>query len=889
MIRSIMNRLLASCAPAILAAALLWSPDAIAATKPVSVGAPARVVVSQLPKTARPIRYAINFKPNAKDMSFTADVAIDIEVLASTRSIVLNAVDMTFSNAEIAGIGKARIKINAPAQTASFEFAKALKPGKYRLNLAYKGKIYTQAAGLFALDYQTDTGPRRAIFTQFEAPDARRFVPSWDEPNFKATFDVTATVPADEMAVSNMPVKTSKPAGQGLKTVTFQTSPKMSTYLLSFNLGDFERTTTQVGQTELGVVTRRGETAKAQFALQSAKEVLTWYNDYFGTPYPLPKLDHIAAPGQSQFFSAMENWGAIFYFDYALLLDPAFSTQRDKQNVFTTVAHESAHQWFGDLVTMAWWDDLWLNEGFASWMEGRATEKFHPEWNAGLDAVGGRERAMAQDALVTTHPVVQHVTTVEQASQAFDGITYQKGEAVLRMMEGYVGAEAWRSGVRAYMKKHAYGNTVTDDLWTAVEAAAGKPIKAVAHDFTLQPGVPLITVTSSQCVNGSTQLSLAQGEFAPDRPAKVPLSWRVPVSARVVGSAKAVQTLVTGGKADVVLPGCGPVVINDGQTAYFRTIYGPDLMKGLTGAFASLPSIDQLGILSDNWSLGLGGATNPTDALTLVDNLPLDADPQVWSYGIRILRSVDDLYKGSNAEQAAWRSLVLKRLTPLMDRIGWMPKPDEADTVGILRTDLIASLGAFGEPGVIAEARRRLAAEATDPKAVPAPLRRTILGVVARHADAASWDQLRARAKAEKSPLVRSQLYTLLGAAENPELARKALELAITDEPGETTSAGILARVAGGHPDMAFDFAVANLDAVNAKLEISSRTSFIPELGQGSSNSDMIGKIQAFATAHIPADARRNAEESVGAIKERLRIRQTIVPKISAWMSSKVG
>ena len=247
----------------------------------------------------------------------------------------------------------------------------------------------------------------------------------------------------------------------------------------------------------------------------------------------------------------MENWGAIFSFEYILLVDPSISTQADRQTIFSVAAHEISHKWFGDLVTMAWWDDLWLNEGFASWMAGRTTEKLHPEWNTALGAVENRDEAMARDALATTHPVVQHIETVEQASQAFDAITYQKGEAVIRMLEGYVGATAWRAGVRRYMQRHAYGNTVSDDLWRAMEASAGKPITAIAHDFTLQPGVPLITVGESTCSGGASRVRLTQGEFSKDQPDKKPLAWRVPVILRSVGGGEPVRTLVSGGAASV--------------------------------------------------------------------------------------------------------------------------------------------------------------------------------------------------------------------------------------------------------------------------------------------------------------------------------------------------
>src|SRR5207342_1938469 len=473
---------------------------------------------TQLPRNVRPTHYTIAVVPNAQALTFTGNIKIALDVLQPTDKIVLNAVDMTFPKATLTGAkGKAmtaKVNTDKDAQTATFSFDKPLEAGSYVLELDYTGKIGTQANGLFAIDYENKQGKQRALYTQFEASDARKFIPSWDEPNYKAVFDLSADVPKEHMALSNMPIAQAKDLGNGLQRVTFQTSPKMSTYLLFFGVGDFERATKQVGPTQIGVVAQRGAVDQAKFALDSSADVLKEYNDYFATPYPLPKLDNVASPGRSQFFGAMENWGAIYTFEYALLLDPTISTQSDKQGVFSIAAHEMAHQWFGDLVTMSWWDDLWLNEGFATWMAARTTQKLHPEWNTALYAVGGREAAMGRDSVA---------------------ITYQKGGAVISMLEGYVGADAWREGVRAYMKKHAYGNTVSDDLWRAVQDAAGKPILDIAHDFTLQPGIPLIRVESATCANGKTTLQFKQGEFTRDRPDKHALTWRVPVIAQGLG------------------------------------------------------------------------------------------------------------------------------------------------------------------------------------------------------------------------------------------------------------------------------------------------------------------------------------------------------------------
>lgn len=885
-----MRRLLSSVAGAVL---VLAAGSALAATvAPARSAVTAATVTTQLPRGVVPTHYDLAFTPDADKLTFTASVKIDIAVAAPTRTITLQAADLTFDKVQIAGPGgakggAAKVSVDAQAQTATFTFDKPVAKGAHVLAIDYSGKIYKQAAGLFALDYDTDQGKKRALYTQFENSDARRFIPSWDEPFFKATYDVQVTVPTGQMAVGNMPVSKTQDLGGGKSKVTFATSPKMSTYLLFFGLGDFDRATAKVGDVEMGVITKKGDLAKADFALKSSGPILQWYNDYFGVPYPLPKLDHIAAPGQSQFFSAMENWGAIFYFEYALLEDPAISTQADRQNIYTTVAHEMAHQWFGDLVTMSWWDDLWLNEGFASWMEGRATERFHPEWNSQLGAVGGREYAMGLDSLSTTHPVVQHVETVDQASQAFDGITYQKGEAVIRMLEAYVGPDAWRDGVRRYIKANAHGGTQTDDLWREVEAAAGKPITAIAHDFTLQPGIPLITVEAGACAAGKTPVALTQGEFSRDKPTKTPLAWRVPVSAQVAGSSTVSKTLVEGGKASLSVDGCGPVVVNAGQAGYFRTLYTPKAFAGVSASFAKLPAIDQLGVISDAWALGLNGQQAVTDALDLVMATPADADPQVWGKVAGVLTNVDAMYASAPADRAAFRKLAIARLSPVFQQVGWTAKAGEPAPVANLRTTLIGALSTLGDPAVVAEAKRRYAADKTDPTAVPGPLRKAILAAVGRNADAAAWDALHEQAKAEKTPLIRDELYTQLAAAQDPTLAAKALDLALTSEPSETLSADMISTVARLHPDLAFDFAVAHRDAVNGKVDAASRTKFIPALGKASADPAMIDKVRAYAAANLPAGSRGEAEKSAASVADRIKTRKAALPQITAWVARK--
>jgi aminopeptidase N len=854
----------------------------------------AEAVPSQLPRNATPLHYAITVTPDANTLRYEGNVRIEFQLKSASDAITLNAADIEFRAVSIAKGRAAAMPaiatVNAPAQTATIAFGRTLPAGRYTLIIDYAGKILQQANGLFALDYKDTTGAeKRALFTQFEAPDARRFVPSWDEPNYKATFDLTANVPTDQMAVSNMPVAARRDLGNGKSEVRFATSPRMSTYLLFFSVGEFDRITKQVGPTEVGVVVGKGNGPKGQYALEASAKLIAYYNDYFDTPYPLPKLDNVAGPGQSQFFSAMENWGAIFTFERVLLNDPKITSARTRQGIFATDAHEIAHQWFGNLVTMAWWDDLWLNEGFASWMESKATAHFNPDWQSALDRVNGREGAMALDAYVTTHPVIQKISTVEQTSQAFDTITYQKGEAVITMLEAFAGETVWRDGLRAYMKKHAYGNTRTDDLWNAVEAAGAKGLVRIAHDFTRQPGVPLITVNAAKCVNGMTQLTLSQSEFSRDRKtetAAAPQRWNVPVIAQVVGNATATG-IVSGGTGNMAVPGCGPVLINAGQSGYYRVLYTPEMMSGLKEAFPKLAPIDQLGLLNDSQSLAYGAYQPVQIALSLMDAVPADASQRVTEDNVSTYAYYYGLYDKDPARQAKLAALASARFGPTLDKLGM--KQDISDSMldANLRSALISTLGYMGDAKVVGEARRLFDALDTNPAALDGPLRTTWLGVIAQNADQAAWNKMRKLGQAAESQLVKSSMYRLLGASRDPVLAQQALDLALTTEPGATLSAAMIGSVANEFPDLAVDFALANRPAVEALVDVSSTSEFIPGLGNGSNDPAMIGKLNAYAAAHLKPDSRKPVEQAIAAIQTRIATQPRIRSEVNVWIDSK--
>jgi aminopeptidase N len=873
-------------AVAVLAALLaVASPVCAAPAKapPAKAAAPTHVA---LPTDVTPERYDIAITPSAADLSFAGHEAVTIRVKRATHSITLNAADIAFQKVVISCSPEApTITLDKTQQTATFTFAKPIAPGRYTLAIDYTGVIYKQASGFFALDYAGQKGQQRALFTQFENSDARRFAPMWDEPGIKSVFALSVDTPEGQMAVSNMPVAdvltVASQHGASRRITRFAETPKMSSYLLFLALGDFERVHRMVGKTDVGVVVRRGDGPKAQFALDAATELLPYYNDYFATPYPLPKLDFIAGPGRSQFFAAMENWGAIYYFDYALLVDPKLTTEADKQAIYVDIAHEMAHQWFGDLVTMAWWDDLWLNEGFASWMENKATDHFHPEWKIWLQTKAGEQRAMATDAKGGSHPVITPIHDVFAAANAFDGITYEKGHSVIHMLEAYVGEDVFRAGVRNYIARHAYGNTVTDDLWAEIDKVSPRKIAGIAHDFTLQAGVPMISVAAA-----ADGYRLTQGRYGADEASAAPRTWRTPVT--VTGLGEPWRTVVSNKQPEVraAAPGATPLV-NAGQTGYFRSRYEGELAGRIAAAFPRLAPEDQLGLIYDSLALGQAGYAPMDGFLAIAVNAQSADDPVVLKALAQQLTAVDDLYEHQPG-QAAFRAFARARLAPAFARLGWDAKPGEADNAAILRTTLLAALGQFDDPAVIAEAKRRFTAWLTAPDSLSGSARQTVLRIVAAHADAATWDRLHALAQRATDPTDKTRLYRYLGAAADPALADRALTLSLTSEPPATDAPELISSVAGNFPDKAFDFAVAHRGQVDAMVEPTSRTTFFASIGGTSREAAMNVKLSAFATT-VPPSTRGEVAKALASIAYRQEVIARRLPEIDRWLAAHPG
>ena len=831
-----------------------------------------------------PLRYEISVTPNADAATFTGENTITIETSEPLTSVTMNALDLAVQRASIDN-ATARAELNAEAQTLTLTPRRPLAAGRHTIRIAYSGKIFDDAYGLFRVEYQDDGQTKRALATQFEPGDARRFAPMWDQPNRRAVFSLTVTAPADEFVVGNMPVaRTARLSGNRTRT-TFADTPSMPSYLLFLAVGDFERITRNVNGVELGVVMRRGEGHRAQDALDAGEQSLNYYTEYFGAPYPLPKLDMIGVPGAGG-FGAMENWGAILYFDQYLLVDEN-SSVAERQNVFGIVAHEIAHQWFGNLVTMNWWDDLWLNEGFASWMAAKAIERVHPDWHPWMGQLtDGTATAMALDAREGTHPIVQEINTIDDANLAFDTITYEKGLAVIRMIEAYVGEEDFRTGVRNYINTHRYGNAHTEDLWASVQAASGQPVLELARSFTNQPGFPLLTATGGSCrPDGHGDVAIAQRRFAMDDSARTNERWSVPVVARHVGGGDAVRTLLEPNGANTVTLACGAYLVNAGQSGFFRVKYDDSNFGLLTQRFSELESVDQLGLLLDYYAFGRSGDASFSNYLDLVDVIPADADP-VIVMDTAASMSAFASYTHDRPSAEAVRAYGRRVLGPYFQRVGWAPRLGDDANLTNMRATLITTLGSLGDEAVIAEARRRVRAAQTDPSALPAAIRNAARTVYAANATEEDFNALLTQARAETEFVEQRRLWLLLASVENEALAQRMLQMALGDDIPRQIRPQVIASVASNHPRMGWDFLVANRPAIEAILDPLQRLEFPTNIAAISSDPAMVDELGRYAQNFPEGSAR----DSVAAAQAQIRIRaETIrerMPAVEAWIAA---
>ncbi|MCE9611354.1 MAG: M1 family metallopeptidase [Chthoniobacter sp.] len=859
----------------------------------------------KLPKAVVPVEYAVSLVPDLERGTFRGTVRVTLDVREAVPALVLNAVGLEITGSTLDGEAGAlgRPVLDAGQQTLTLPLTVALAPGVRKLSIDFAGQLREQPEGIYLVRYKKDGQERRGLATQFEPADARRMFPCWDEPVFRAAFTLAVAVPSMTVVVSNMPVASTTDGAGGTKIVTFQKTPPMPTYLLALFAGDLEKIEDEVDGVKLALFTTPGKKEQGRYALEVTKEVLRDFAEFFGAKYPLPKLDQVALPNTGA--GGMENWGAIVYLESALLFDPATSSQAQREHVYGIVAHEIAHQWFGNLVTMAWWDNLWLNEGFASWMATKQMARRHPEWKPWLRAAAGREAAMRLDARATTHPIQQVVKTESQASDVFDEITYQKGQAVIRMIEDWLGEETFRNGVRRYVQKHALSNTTTADLWDALARESGQDIRGLAKGWTEQPGFPVIQVTSFP-VEDAKRATCWQERFTVQQKDAPPLFWVVPFRHAPAGHPQdAGLLLLKGGNPQgFPVPEEGAVKGNIGGVGFFRVQYQGWLFERLVKALPHLAEADRLNLLNDAWALCQADRGAITDYLKLAETLLATATPTELEQILGVLGHLDRMERDADAltpraadgtakqdgSRERFRAWALDFLRPQLDQIGWDAAPAEAPLITRLRPRLLGLAAAFGDTTTLRIARSRFVEYFARPAAFDANLRGTVLAIQGRAADAEMWDLLHALARKTASSEQQRELYGALAAARDPALAARTLALALTSELPPHDAARLVGQVGAteGHAAAAWTFTRENLAALLAKLASHQANEYVPNLFTAlPATAERAAELETWAAANLPPGAAPSVAKAADEIRFQADFRRRVLRELGLWLKAR--
>ena len=850
----------------------------------------------KLPKAVVPKEYAVRVVPDLAHRGFTGSESVKLEVREPVRQLVLNAAEVQITSAAIDGkrMAATAIRADEKQETLTIALDPELPAGEHTLALEFSGKINQKGQGLYSADYQEEgTGVKKTMLgTQFEATDARRFFPCWDEPSFRARFQLTAVVPENFTAISNMPIE-KETSADGVKEVRFGMTPVMASYLNVFVAGELDLIEAKSGTTTIRVVTTKGKAERGRYALEATAQILGYYNDYFGVPFPLPKLDQIAVPGG--FGGAMENWGGITYYESALLFDPKNSSSETKQNIYAVIAHEMAHQWFGDLVTMAWWDNLWLNEGFASWMGSKCTARFNPEWEVWLRKNIPRdpsrrhgmpkETAMEGDARATTHPIQQTITTEAEANSAFDDITYKKGQSFIRMLESFLGEDVFRDGIRKYMAAHQFSNSTTADLWSALGAASGKPVTDMAAGWTQQPGFPLINLKRDT----AGKIVLTQERFTVHFPQPGALEWKIPLTYSVVGSSGPASLLMSTKTTEITdIPADRAVKINVDGAGNYRVQYDESSWKLLLGALPKLSSPDRVNLLADTCALVQADRAPLSQYLDLVAKLPATAELAEREQVISVFDYINRLIVGE-PQREQFQTAARAVLRPVFDSLGWEPKPNETARPATLRASVIVALADLGDKVIIAGARERFTKFLADRDSLAPDLRPAVFAIVGRNADEATWSRLHELGVKTTSIEEKQNFYDALAGALDPKLAAKTLQIALGDEVPTSRAVFLVSKVArqSERPDVVWDFAKAHMKELLAKTDALGANSYAPSLFTFFSDEKRIAELEAYAKSNLPAEAAKEVAKATDELGFRAEFKKRLLPQLAAWSAGR--
>jgi puromycin-sensitive aminopeptidase len=737
----------------------------------------------RLPRNVEPHRYELTLTPDLDAFTFAGEERVHVAVHEEVRQVVLNALDIEIRTAELVDPSgnsvAAAVSYDPAEERAVLTLDQPAVAGEWWLHLTFTGVISESLRGWYRSTFTDESGETRVIATtQFEATDARRAFPCWDEPDRKAVFSVTLIVDDGLLAVSNGPVAEDEDLGNGKRQIRFGDTMPMSTYLVALVVGPLVATTpVDVDGTPVRIVCVPGKEHLGGFSTEVAAHSLRYFARYFDIPYPAEKLDLIGLPDFAM--GAMENLGAVTFRESLLLIDPAAASRVELERIADVVAHEVAHMWFGDLVTMKWWNGIWLNEAFATFMELLCVDDFRPDWQRWVSFGLTRGGALGTDALASTRPIEYRVSRPSEAEEMFDTLTYQKGGGVLRMLEQYLGADEFRRGIAAYIAKHRYGNTETTDLWDALEAATGEPVRSTMDSWIYQGGHPVVAVSVSE---DGTSVVLAQRRFRFVPAADDDVLWRVPVLLRASVDGEVVRRrfLLTEATESIELGGAVEwVVVNEGGWGVYRVRYSSELLRAVTAQLGDLDALERFNLASDTWASVLAGDTPLDDFVQLAELLAtVEDDPNVWA----VLVGGLELYERAAAPEAKAevRALVRSLCRPAFDRLGWTPQPGEPETAATLRASLVRALGVLGEDEDVRARAVELHAD-TDPAAVDPDLAGALVAIVAKvGGEAAHADFIRRWRGATTPQEELRYLYGLTG-FEHPALVRRTLDLTLSE------------------------------------------------------------------------------------------------------------
>ena len=840
--------------------------------------AAAQAGAQRLSGNAVPEHYALALTPSIAQASFTGDETIDLVLATPSRAITLNAIELKLLSASANGVAASGITYDEDKQQATIAFPAELAAGKVALHIAFTGVLNDKLHGF----YLSRTKARNYAVTQFESTDARRAFPSFDEPAFKATFDVALTVDAGDMAISNMNVIADTPAPAGKHTVVFARTPRMSTYLVAFLVGDFACTKGKAEGVAIRVCSTPDKVKLTKFSEQAAEHYLKYYDHYFGIKYPLPKLDLIGIPDFEA--GAMENFGAITYRETELLVDEKDGSETAKKRVSVTVAHEMAHQWFGDLVTMQWWNNLWLNEGFATWMETKAAGEWHPEWRFAEDAAGDLNETLDYDAVRTTRTIRAEASTPSEIEEMFDGIAYGKAGAVIGMIENWVGPEVFRQGVHNYLAAHLYGNATAEDFWNAQTATSKQPVDVVMRSFVDRPGVPLLRFGDPQPLGipvAQTRFFL-DGTTADDRQANdVSGGWTMPVCLKT-GGPPACQLLTIDTAALTGNPG-GLLFANAGERGYYRVDYSPAEVKAITAAAeTSLSAPERIGFVGDRWALVRAGQAPVEDFLDLALTLVGDQAAQVLD---AVLEDVDQVRNkiATPAEKAGLDAVLRARLAPIYRALG--PEDShETEAMRQVRTSLYQELGLAGDPAVLAQARV-LTDELFAGKKQTSDLVDVAVELAAANGDEAFYNKLLAVSQNASDPGLAAEALELLTRFRTPVLVVRTLLYATSNQVRNQDAWILIAREMQQPEtrDLAWSWVQTNWPKVKAQLTVASGGNVVAATGSFCTAAQS-AEVEKFFLAHHVEAADRALEKSLDSIDACVTMRAKQEPGLESWL-----